>query len=125
MHALIIDDDKKSLYVLSQILSMEGITSTIVSDPSTLDQILEDVPPIGIVFLDLEMPESDGYRVFEKLRANSRFANVPIVACSVHTGEMSTTRNRGFDGFIGKPINADRFPEELRKILSGQAVWTK
>jgi two-component system cell cycle response regulator DivK len=125
MHALIIDDDKNSLYVLSQILSMEGITSTIVSDPSTLDQILKDATPIRIVFLDLEMPEKNGYQVFEKLKADPRFANVPIVACSVHIGQMSTTRSRGFDGFIGKPINADRFSEELRLILSGQSVWTK
>ena len=125
MRALIIDDDKNNLYVLSQMLSMEGVSSTVVSDPSILDQILIDTTPIGIVFLDLEMPESNGYQVFEKLKANPRFQNVPIVACSVYTGDMSTTRDAGFDGFIGKPINAERFPEELRQILGGQSVWTK
>ena len=30
----------------------------------------------------------------------------------------------GFDGFIGKPIDPDRFPEQIRAILKGEAVWS-
>jgi two-component system cell cycle response regulator DivK len=29
----------------------------------------------------------------------------------------------GFDGFLGKPINADLFPDQLKRLLDGQAVW--
>jgi CheY-like chemotaxis protein len=123
MHALIIDDDRNSLSVLSRMLSMEGVSSTTVSAPSKLDHILEDTTPIGVVFLDLEMPESNGYKIFEALKADPRFQNVPIVACTVHSGEMNTTRKLGSHSFIGKPINADRFPDQLRQILSGNPVW--
>ena len=125
MHALIIDDDKNSLRVLSQVLSMEGITSTTINAPTTLDRVLQDPTPINVVFLDLEMPGVDGYTVLDTLRANPRFENVPIVACTVHTSLMSDTRERGFHSFIGKPINVDRFPAQLRQILNGQSVWAK
>ncbi len=123
MHALIIDDDKDSLTVLSRILSMEGISSTTVKMLSTLQRVLADETAIDIVFLDLEMPESTGYAVFENLKANPRFEGVPIVAYTVHISEMSNVRQLGFDSFIGKPINADLFPGQLRQILGGTAVW--
>ncbi len=123
MYALLIDDDKNSLYVLTQMLHMEGIDSIVVNDPSTLSQVLSHVTEIRIVFLDLEMPESNGYDVFQKLKADPRFLNVPVVACSVYSNEMSTTHELGFDSFIAKPINADRFPGQLHQILSGQSVW--
>jgi two-component system cell cycle response regulator DivK len=29
----------------------------------------------------------------------------------------------GFDGFIGKPLNPDKFPEQIHKVLSGEKVW--
>ena len=123
MHALIIDDDKNSLFVLSQMLRMEGIDSTIVNDPTTLEDVLGGLPAVNIVFLDLEMPDSNGYQILEQLRADSRFENVPIVACSVYTDELNNTYQAGFNSFVAKPIDADRFPGQLRQILGGQAVW--
>ena len=123
MHALIIDDDKNSLNVLSQMLQFEGIESSTVSDPLRVGDALSRLPAVDLVFLDLEMPVSNGFRVFDQLRADPRFEHVPIVACTVHSSEMSHTRSLGFDSFIGKPIDADRFPEQLRQILSGSQVW--
>ena len=29
----------------------------------------------------------------------------------------------GFDGFLGKPLNRNRFPEQVRRILEGEGVW--
>ena len=29
----------------------------------------------------------------------------------------------GFDGFLSKPLDPDRFPEQIRRVLSGEAVW--
>jgi len=123
MHALIIDDDKNSLNVLSQMLQFQGINSSTISDPLQIGEALKKLPPINVVFLDLEMPESNGFRVFDQLKSDPRFEHVPIVACTVHTSQMSRTRSLGFHSFIGKPIDADRFPEQLQQILSGVPVW--
>jgi two-component system cell cycle response regulator DivK len=32
-------------------------------------------------------------------------------------------RAAGFDGFIGKPLDFDRFPHQIRAILRGEPVW--
>jgi CheY-like chemotaxis protein len=125
MHALIIDDDSFNLGVLSQMLNMEGVSSSGVIDPVTLDDALGDSTPIDLVFLDLEMPGIGGLEVFQNLKANNRFQRVPIIAYSVHVSEINRVRQLGFQGFIGKPIDADKFPGQLRRILKGEPVWSR
>jgi two-component system cell cycle response regulator DivK len=36
---------------------------------------------------------------------------------------MQKARQAGFDGFLSKPLDADVFPEQVRRILSGESVW--
>jgi len=37
--------------------------------------------------------------------------------------QMRSAQLAGFNGFIGKPLNPDRFPDQIRRILTGEAVW--
>jgi CheY-like chemotaxis protein len=75
-----------------------------------------------LVFLDLEMPEMDGYQVLRSLR-NTLLEGVPIIACTVHLNEAATIREQGFDGFIAKPLDPKRFSAQMRQILNGERVW--
>ena len=77
---------------------------------------------VDIVFLDLEMPKLDGYEVLVILKQHFG-NNVPIVACTVHTAEINTTRKLGFSSFVAKPLDTDRFPNQLSRILNGDPVW--
>jgi two-component system cell cycle response regulator DivK len=36
---------------------------------------------------------------------------------------MEKARAAGFDGFLGKPLDPDRFPDQIRRILGGEEVW--
>jgi two-component system cell cycle response regulator DivK len=49
--------------------------------------------------------------------------SVPIITYTVHLSEMDMARKMGFDGFLGKPLDADRFPELIKRILNGKSVW--
>ncbi|HRF97817.1 MAG TPA: response regulator, partial [Aggregatilineales bacterium] len=94
-----------------------------VTNPSLLDATLNQAGAIRVIFLDLEMPDIDGYQVLQKLKADSRFVGVPIVAYTVHVSEVHVAYENGFDGFLGKPIDSDKFPDQLARILMGEAVW--
>jgi two-component system cell cycle response regulator DivK len=121
-HALIIDDDAYSLYVMERLLDQEDITYTGVADPSQLEEVLQTLDRVDIVFLDLEMPKMDGYEVLAFL--NERLASkVPVVACTVHTAEIGNTRRHGFFSFVAKPLDVDRFSDQLNRILNGDPVW--
>ncbi len=122
-HALIVDDNAMNVNVLARLLAIQSVDNTSVLDPRELDSILEQVDAINVVFLDLEMPHIDGYQVLNQLKRDDRFQSVPVVAYSVHVSEMTESVNQGFDGFIGKPLNSERFPDQLSRILNGESVW--
>ena len=109
--------------VLVQLLNREGIACTEVTDPRKLVDLLPGLGKMDVVFLDLEMPGLDGYTVKDQLRA--ALGKTPIVAYTVHVSEINTVRALGFDGFLGKPLDNKRFPEQLARILSGEAVWDR
>ena len=121
-HALIIDDDAYNIYVMQRFLDKENISYTAITEITTLEATLPRLPHVDIVLLDLEMPKRDGYEVIDTLRQHLD-ASVPIVACTVHTAEINRTRKQGFSGFIAKPLDMDRFSEQVRRILRGEPIW--
>ncbi len=124
LHALIIDDDAYSIYVMERLLDQEDISYTAVADPTLLEDILQTLEKVDIVFLDLEMPKLDGYEVLALLKKHIE-ATVPIVACTVHTAEIGNTRRQGFFSFVAKPLDLDRFSDQLHRILNGNVLLDK
>lgn len=122
LHALIIDDDAYNIHIMERLLDREDISYTAVADPTLLADVLQTLNKVDIVFLDLEMPQQDGYEVLAFLREHID-PNVPVVACTVHTAEMGKTRKQGFFSFVAKPLDQDRFSDQLKRILSGISVW--
>jgi len=121
-HALLIDDNLQNLRVLAQLLTKQGIVITEVNNPLELENILPNLRP-DVIFLDLEMPGSDGYAVKELLRLY--YVDIPIIAYTVHISEINQVRESGFDGFLGKPLNTTRFPDQLARILRHEPVWER
>jgi two-component system, cell cycle response regulator DivK len=122
-HALVIDDNAQNLRVLVHLLTKLGVTCTEVLYSNTLPEVLATLESVDVVFLDLEMPYINGYEAKDLLR--SHLSGVTIIACTVHISEIHVVLDMGFDGFIGKPLDKDRFPDQLERILSGEPVWER
>lgn len=122
-HALIIEDNKRNRDVLVMLLEREGATSVEVQNRAQLESVLDGDDPFDVVFLDLELPNMNGFEIAEHLKASPRFQTVPVIAYTVHLSEIGAVRDCGFDGFLGKPIDTDRFPELFSRILNGEQVW--
>jgi CheY-like chemotaxis protein len=122
IHALIIDDNQIDQKVLAQLLTMEGADLIQIYDPVDLVAKLQLLDEMDIVFVDLEMPHYNGYQVLELL-IQKYGTSVPIVACTVHTSEVSMARSQGFHSFIGKPLNSTRFSSQVQRILRGESIW--
>lgn len=122
-HALIIDDDAYNVYIMQRFLDGEDISYTAITDTSQLEAVLQELKRVDIVLLDLEMAKRDDYELIEILR-NHLDSAVPIVACTVvHTAEINRTRKLGFFSFIAKPLDMDRFSDQISRILRGEPVW--
>ena len=122
-HALIIDDNANNLGILAELLTMEGINCTQVQHIKNLNAALQGVSALDVIFLDLELPDMNGYQLLEKLKSDSRFRDVPVAAYTVHVSEVNVARNKGFHSFLGKPLDVDLFPDQLARILRGEHVW--
>jgi two-component system cell cycle response regulator DivK len=59
------------------------------------------------------------------VRASPRLKSTLVVAVTAEASDeqMTKAKNAGFDGFLGKPLDPDRFPEQIKRILNGQPVW--
>jgi two-component system cell cycle response regulator DivK len=75
--------------------------------------------------MDTHLPYEDGYDALRKLRADTRFKETRVVAVTADANpvSMEKARQAGFDGFLGKPIDPDRFPDQIRRVLQGEQVW--
>jgi two-component system cell cycle response regulator DivK len=85
----------------------------------------DSLPRLDLILMDIRLPYEDGYAALEKLRTARTLKGTKVVAVTAEasTEQMRKARDAGFDGFLGKPLNPDHFPEQIRRILAGEPVW--
>jgi two-component system cell cycle response regulator DivK len=123
---LVVEDNVQNFVLITRLLAFLGVKKCEwkASGWQVLE-FAETLPNIDLILMDIFLPEEDGYQVHQRLRAHPRFKNTLIIAVTadVSTDNMERARAAGFDGFIGKPIDPDRFPTQIRSILQGEDVW--
>ena len=120
---LVIDDDPTSVRVLEELVKRINVAEFGSLDSYTVQEYLDSDATPDVIFLDLEMPQINGYMVLERIQNNPRFANVPVVAYTTHTSHLNDAKRAGFHSFLSKPLNGRQFPEQLARILDGEPVW--
>ena len=90
-------------------------------------EFAETLGTIDLILMDIALPDADGYQSLESLRTDNRFVDVPIIAVTadVSVENINRAREAGFNGFIGKPLDPDRFPDQMRRVLQGEEVWER
>ncbi len=125
---LIVEDNLNNFILMTRLLAFLGVKKC--EWKASGWKVLEFAETLGdvhLVLMDIALPEADGYQALASLRSHARFAEVPIVAVTADNSlqNMKRAKASGFDGFIGKPLNPDRFPEQVRRILQGEEVWER
>ena len=123
--ALVVEDDVSGLAIISVMLRRLGVRTVMERYASSASERAKRMPNLDVVFLDLGLPDGDGYEVLKELREMPKLQEIPIVAVTARdpSTEMSKAEAAGFDGFLGKPLNRNRFPDQVRRILDGERVW--
>jgi diguanylate cyclase (GGDEF)-like protein len=121
--AIVADDEDLGRLLLSEALGQYGLEVSAHADgAAALAAAL--TANLAIVLLDVDMPGLDGYAVCRRLRAEPRFANVPIVMVTGH--EDATAIDLAFAAgatdFISKPVNWALLPRRLGYILRNAAA---
>jgi two-component system cell cycle response regulator DivK len=125
-YVLVVEDNIHSYVLIARLLAFLGVKHQDWKRSGW--QVLEfadAMPHVDLVLMDIHLPYEDGYEALSKLRAHPRFANTLIVAVTADAtvSNMKRAQSAGFNGFIGKPIDPDRFINQVQMILRNQPVW--
>lgn len=125
-HVLVVEDNMRNFVLIARLLAHMGVQRCEWKTSGwQVAQFADTLPRVDLILMDIHLPYEDGYQALQKVRASPRLRNTLIVAVTADASEeqMRRARAAGFDGFLGKPIDPDRFPDQIRRILNGEGVW--
>jgi len=122
---LIVEDNIGNFMLIARMLSNFGVHCEWKTSGYEVVEFAQTLSKIDLVLMDIHLPYEDGYAAMRKIRQAGSLKDIPIVAVTADTGvkQMNNAQMAGFNGFIGKPLNPDHFPEQVMWILSGKPVW--
>lgn len=122
----IIEDDMQNRVVYQMILVKQGAHVEFDRWGRETLHYIRRMSQVDLIILDLMLPGGhSGYEIYDILREEDRFADVPIIAVSAADVSMAVrkTQEKGFNGFIAKPIDVSTFPDQLISIINGEPIW--
>lgn len=115
---LIIDDDSKNIFALSAVLTAKKYECVSAQSAREGLDILQAQPQIGVVLMDMMMPEMDGYEAISLMKNAGNLKQIPVIAVTAQamTGDREKCLDAGADGYISKPVNVDELLQVLKQL---------
>ncbi|MBE0698653.1 MAG: response regulator [Anaerolineaceae bacterium] len=122
---LVVEDNVSNFVLVARMLGFLGIHCEWKTSGYEVVEYADTLPKIDLILMDIRLPYEDGYTALRKIRTSPRLKTTPVIAVTAEASQEQITKARqaGFDGFLGKPLDPDRFPDQIQRILAGEAVW--
>ena len=116
---LYVEDNPDNRLLVRRLLQAGGYSVIEAETDSQALNVLTTARP-KLILMDINMPDMDGYTLTGKLKANPDTANIPVIAitANVMRGDRERTLQAGCDGYIEKPIDVDRFLDQVASFLA-------
>jgi two-component system cell cycle response regulator DivK len=122
---LVVEDNVSNFVLIARMLGYMGIHCEWKTSGYEVVEYADSLPRLDLILMDIRLPYEDGFAALQKIRSAPNLKKTRVVAVTAESSaeQMRKARDANFDGFIGKPLNPDHFPEQIRQILSGEPVW--
>ncbi len=120
---LVVEDNEDNITLVDFLLKAHGYAPLLARDGIEGVRLALEHRP-DVVLLDIRMPGMDGFEVARAIRADARLDHTRVVAvtASAMVGDREQIVAAGFDGYIDKPIDPERFMPEVERWLPEQAI---
>jgi excisionase family DNA binding protein len=113
---LLVDDDERVRELVRVNLEFEGYT---VREAGSADEglaAIEDAKP-DLILLDVMMPQVDGWEMLRRVQERHGLGAIPVVMFSGKVESEEEARERGAQGFVGKPFDLQQLIDQTKQIL--------
>ena len=115
---LVVEDNPQNMRLFEMILSDRGYTLLKAVDGEEALDVAVREPP-DLVIMDIQLPGMNGLEVTKKLRENSAFSRIPIIAitASAMKGDKEAAIGAGCNAYLSKPFNIRELTGMIAEIL--------
>jgi len=116
---LVVDDNDVNRHILSLMLKRRGFTVLQASNGFECLSLLED-HPVDIVLMDMQMPVLNGFDTVRKIRSNSRYSDLPVIALTAAAteGDQQQCLQAGCNAYLTKPFSSEQFFMMIEDFLA-------
>ncbi len=115
---LVVDDDPRNAFVLTDVLEMHGITVVQATDGR---QAIAELAAgdIDLVLMDVMMPQMDGYETTRAIRRMPQYARLPVITVTARAmqGDREKSIDAGATDYITKPIDIEELLDCMERCL--------
>ena len=117
LNVLIADDDESTLYYLSEILKTRCNRIIRAKTGTEVVDICKNQTDIGVILMDIKMPELDGYEATKQIRDFNK--DVIIIGQTAYAlvGDRQKVLDAGCNDYITKPIDKEELLQKIEKYL--------
>lgn len=116
---LMVEDEPENRLFIGMMLRAEGYEVIEAEDgPSALD-LLGQMERPDLILLDVMMPGMNGWRVFERIRADERWHGIPVVMLTAlaQSSDVQRAVQLGVDGYVTKPFEPADLIHSIEEAL--------
>jgi signal transduction histidine kinase/ActR/RegA family two-component response regulator len=125
LRILLVDDDEMNRFFGQRILKACDVQAFVAESGEDVLQQLEE-KNFDLIFMDVSMPNMDGYETTRRLRADQRFLSLPVIALTAHAiaGERERCLAAGMDDYLTKPFEMKQL-QQMIQHWAGRPVVKK
>ncbi|ESU20608.1 transmembrane sensor hybrid histidine kinase [Flavobacterium cauense R2A-7] len=114
---LVAEDDNINFILIEKLLKMHGFKIIRAKDGAEAVQLCKENNEIDLVFMDIKMPNLNGYEAFQKIREFN--TEIPIIAQTSYSfsEEIDRIKEIGFDDYLSKPLDKVKIAAILKKYF--------
>ena len=122
---MLVDDEEDQIFgIQTAFEETYGDEYTIIpagSGEECFELLKDDEQKPDLILLDIMMPGMSGWEVYDKLRDNPKWSNIPIVFLTARTDRIAENAGDFLgDDYVEKPVEIAELHDRIEKVLDGE-----